>query len=89
MGAIEIKTSRKKYGTVGYENAADIITSDTVDQNPLLQAVYVGVGGNIKITMRDTGTVTLLGVPTGTVLRISPRLIFAIGTLATNLVALW
>lgn len=89
MAAIDIETARRKYGESSYENAVAVVTSDTVDQEPLLQAIYVGVGGAIKVTMRDTGTVTLLGVVAGDIIRIRPRLIFAIGTTATNLVALW
>ena len=89
MAAIDIEAARKKYGESSYENAVAIVTSDTVDQEPLLQSIYVGGGGNIKVTMRDTGTVTLLAVPTGTVLLLRARLVFAIGTTATNLIALW
>lgn len=89
MGAPEIESARKKYGESVYENAADITTSDTVDQEPLIQAIYVGVGGAIKVTMRGSGTVTLMGAVSGSVIKIRPQLIFAIGTTATNLIALW
>lgn len=89
MAAIDIEAARKKYGESSYENAAAVTTSDTVEQEPLAQAVYVGVGGNVKMTLADTGTVTFLAVPTGTVLRVRPRVIFAIGTTATNLIVLW
>ncbi len=50
--------------------------------------VYVGVGGDVKvIAAGDTVAVTLKNVPTGSLLPIRVTRVYAIGTNATDLVA--
>ncbi|UNA00764.1 hypothetical protein ZHS_8 [Edwardsiella phage vB_EpM_ZHS] len=53
------------------------------------RALYVGVGGNIAVTMADGSTAVFSNVPGGSVLPIRCTLVAASGTTATNLIALY
>jgi len=72
-------------------NAASITTSDTVDLANVTRAIYVGVGGDVKVDMQDSGTVTFVGVPTGTTLAIRVTRFYATVPVpkALDLIALW
>jgi len=51
--------------------------------------VYVGGDGNVKITAEEEGTVTFIGMSAGDILPVSVVRVFATGTTATNLIAMW
>ena len=51
--------------------------------------IYVGGPGNLKVDMVDGGTVTFVGVVAGTILPIQVRRVYATGTTASNLIALY
>lgn len=70
------------------ENATDVTTSDTVD---LAQAstLYIGNTGNVKVTMAKSGTITFQNCQKGSTLPILVTRVWATGTTATNIVALW
>lgn len=72
-----------------YSHAAAVTTHDTNELAKLTRAIYVGGAGGLKVTMDDGTDVTFAAVPAGTVLRIRARRVFATGTAATNIVALW
>lgn len=71
-----------------YVGAADVTPSDSTPIETT-RAVYVGGAGNIKATMQDGSIATFTAVPVGSVLKIRATLIWATGTTATNLVALY
>ena len=75
--------------TVSARRAADVVTSNTVTYESPTRGVYVGVGGNVKVDMVSGGTVTFVGVPAGALLPIQVERIYATGTTATNMVALY
>lgn len=50
------------------------------------QRLWIGGAGNIKITTPYGDTVTYIGVPAGSYLRVEALKIFATGTTATNIV---
>ena len=52
-------------------------------------AIYVGATGSVAVSMLNGQSVTFAGVPAGTILPIQVSQIFATGTTATSLVALW
>lgn len=56
---------------------------------PATRAVYVGGAGDLKVTMASGTTLTLEGVLAGSVLPIQVQQIFATGTDATNIHALF
>lgn len=53
------------------------------------KAVWVGGAGNLKVTYLDGATDTLTGVPAGTMLRIRVTKVWATGTTATTISALY
>lgn len=52
-------------------------------------ALYVGGAGDVKVDLESGATVTFKAVPVGTTLMIRVRKVYATGTSATNLVALY
>jgi hypothetical protein len=70
-------------------NAAAVTPHDTNELGYVTRAIYVGATGDVKVAMQDSGEVTFLDVPTGAVLPVRVKKVFATGTNATNLIALW
>jgi hypothetical protein len=69
-------------------HGAEVVTlSDTVEI-PVTRALYVGVGGDIAVTMADGQVVTFVGVPTGIILPIQVSKVM-LATTATSLLALY
>ena len=69
--------------------AYDANLSDTADlTNGICRALYIGVTGNVKVTMPDGTAVTFTGAPVG-VLPVKARRVWSTGTTATNIVALY
>ena len=75
--------------TVSARRAAEVVTSNSVTYESPTRGVYVGVGGNVKVDMVSGGTVTFVGVGAGTLLPIQVERIYATGTTATSMVALY
>lgn len=70
--------------------ATAVTTSDTVDlPDNATRGLYVGATGTVKVDMVGGGTVTFVGVPAGAVLPIQARRVYATGTTATTILALW
>lgn len=72
-----------------YQKAAAVTPSNTVDLDPVASALYVGVAGNITVDLEGGGTGILLkSVPVG-ILKMRIKRVYASGTAATDMVALW
>ena len=69
-------------------NAVLITPNDSTDLVAVTRAVYVGTGGNMKVTMQDSGTVLFTGIPTGTTLPIRVSRIWSTTTTASTIIAL-
>jgi hypothetical protein len=52
-------------------------------------ALYVGTGGNIKVDMSGSGTVTFNNVGDGVFLPILVDRVYSTGTTASNIIALY
>lgn len=76
--------------TVSAHRASAITTSDsTVFEQPT-RALYIGAAGNLTVDMADGGSsVLFVGVQGGTLLPIQVTRIYATGTTATSIVALY
>jgi hypothetical protein len=70
-------------------SAAGVTTADGSDL-PIAptRALYVGVAGDVKVDMADGTTVTFKNAPAG-VLPVSVKRVYATGTAATNILALY
>lgn len=92
-----VSTAKDKFNNRGYSggpasNAAASIRSDTVDLDFVTDGIYVGVAGDLKVTMDGGQTVVFQNVPAGSVLPIRVSRIWltgGVGTMATNVIALW
>ena len=71
------------------QNAAAITPSDTTDLAVVTRAIYVGTGGDLKVTMRGGQTVTLKAVPQGSTLPLRVARVLFTGTTAADLVGVW
>lgn len=71
------------------EYAAEVAPNDSADLSSDARALYVGGAGNVKVTTTGGSTVTFTGVVAGSVLPVRARRVFATGTTATGIVALW
>ena len=70
-------------------NAVEVTPNDGVDLTSTTRALYVGVGGDVKVDMHGTGTVTFVGVSAGSLLPVRVDRVYSTGTTATSIVALW
>lgn len=74
------------------QNLRAIAPNDTTDLPFATKAIYVGVTGNITVTavgQAGAAGVLLTAVPAGSVLDIRAQRVWATGTTATGLVALY
>lgn len=68
-------------------HAAAVVPSDTTILTPT-RSLFIGVAGNITVRMFGGETVLLSNVPVG-IIPLQVDKVFASGTAATNIVALW
>lgn len=73
----------------GFGNGATVTTSDSANLSPFARAVWVGGAGNVKVDTIGGQTITINSVAAGTLLPVQVRKIYATGTTATNMVALY
>ena len=66
-----------------------ISPSDSTALSHVTRAVYIGAGGDLRGIMHNGTEVTLRGLPAGMLLPIRISRVWATGTTASNLVALW
>lgn len=70
-------------------SAAAITPDNSTDLTDTTRAIYVGTAGDLTVDMEDDGTnVTFQNVPVG-ILPIRVTRVYATGTGASDLVALW
>lgn len=69
--------------------ATAITPSDDTVFAVATRAIYVGVAGNIAVRTANGDSVTLTGVPAGSILPISVDKVMATNTTATTMLALW
>lgn len=73
------------------QHAAAVVPADGADLTQTTRGLYIGVSGNVRLTLAgdaDGTFVTFLAVPVG-VLPVCAKRVWATGTGATNILALW
>lgn len=71
-------------------NSASVTPSDESELAFLTRGLYVGVGGNVSVKLRDDSTaVIFVGVAEGTILPLQVKQVMATNTTSTNIIALW
>ena len=71
------------------ENSLAVTPNDGTDLSTTTRALWVGVAGDINIDTKGGGTVTLKNVAAGSLLPFRVSRVWATGTTATDIVALW
>lgn len=71
------------------ENAAQVAPDDASDISYVTRALYVGQGGDLRVTMLGGETVTFANVPPGTLMPLRVTRILATGTTAAMILGLW
>jgi len=69
------------------QDAAAVTPSDTVEIDA--RALYIGVAGDVKIKTALGSDVTFVGIGAGTILPVRAKIVFATGTTATSIVAIF
>jgi len=83
------ESSNTHLGNMFYDTAIAVSPSDGSDLSgePYF-ALFIGVGGNVKVDMSSgTGTVTLLNCASGQLLPLMVERVYSTGTTATNIIA--
>lgn len=85
---------RQKYDDVGGVDwpaisAAAVTPNDGLDLAVTPRGIYVGTAGHLKCDMADVGTVVFNNLAAGMIHAIRPKRIWATGTTALNIVAVW
>jgi hypothetical protein len=71
------------------EHGAGLVPDDAADLAHVTRAVFVGGTGDLAVTLLGGDTVTLRGVPGGTLVPLRVSRLLASGTTATDIVGLW
>lgn len=70
-------------------SAQSVTPNDTGDLTVLPRALYVGAGGDLHLTMAGGQEVTYAAVPAGTLLPVRAARVWATGTEASAILAMW
>jgi hypothetical protein len=71
------------------DNAAAVTPNDSTDLSTTARALYIGTGGSVKLDTAGGNTVTFSSYPSGTWLPVRTQRVYASGTTATGIVAVW
>ena len=71
------------------KHAAEVTPSDSTDLTTFARALYIGGAGDVKIDTVAGETVTFVGITAGSILPVRAARVYATGTSATSIVALW
>lgn len=77
-----------KVQLTGNFDAIAVTPNDSTDI-PLTSGIFVGGAGNISVTMQSGKQITFTAPQVGTILPIHAKRVWATGTTATNLIALY
>ena len=69
-------------------DAVVIVPSDSVNLTTAA-VIYVGVGGNVKVTTAQGTAITFTGVLAGSVIPVQVMRVWSTGTTATNMVGIF
>ena len=90
MSAIDTFKQQPELRWSPASSAVAVTPSDSTELTYVARALYVGVGGNLAVKLRDDSlAVVLVGVAEGSVLPVQVKQVMATDTTATNIVALW
>lgn len=68
---------------------AEVTPSDDDDLATVSRYLWVGTGGDVKVTLKDGATITITNIPDGQMLPVRVRRVWATNTTATGILALY
>lgn len=71
------------------EDGESIVPSDGSDLGQVTRALYIGVGGSVRLQLARGTQIDLSNVPSGAILPLRVRRVMASGTSAAGLVGFW
>lgn len=71
------------------QSAAEITPNNSTDLTTATRGIYVGVSGDLKVDTLKGDTVTFVGLSAGVIHPIRATRIYATGTDADDIVAVW
>ena len=86
---IDLFKSHARTLTSPPEHAMEIMPSDLNEQSHVTRALYVGMGGDVVVRLKEDVVVTLANVPSGTFLPLRIQQVLASGTTASAIVGFW
>ena len=72
-----------------YPGGATSVTPSNTNNLPTPSIIYVGTGGNVKVTTAQGDEVTFLGLLAGMVIPVQVLRVWATGTTASNLLGIY
>jgi hypothetical protein len=80
-----------QFGRAAAVTPSDTATIPSVSGGEINEGncLYIGGAGDVKVTTIGGDDVTFKAVPVGTILQVKVIKVFATGTTATNILALW
>lgn len=80
----------QSYDVQSATGAVAVVPSDGADlARGIAKGIYVGVAGNLRVTLAGGDTVTFTGIAAGTVHPLAVKRVFATQTTATDIVAVY
>lgn len=71
-----------------FQNAEAVTASDSSALDRTSTALYIGVSGDVKVDLENSGTVVFKAVPVG-ILPVRATKVYSTGTTATYILSLW
>lgn len=71
-----------------YQGGFSVTPSDSADLTVHTRGLYIGSGGALKVDMASGETLTFVAVPSGSMLPLCVRRVYATGTAASDIVGL-
>ncbi len=71
------------------EGGAAVTPHDSNELATATRGLFVGVSGNVKVTTTGGSEITFTGLAAGVIHPIRAKLVWATGTTATSILALW
>lgn len=81
-GSVPVSSNAQGAVVITPNDSADLTTVPT-------KGIYIGVTGDVKVTLNDGSTVTFTSLSSGVIHPLSVKRVFAIGTTATNILAVY
>lgn len=65
-----------------------ITPSDSAELSQFTRGIYIGTGGDLRVTFIDSGTITLKGLSAGVIYPFGVKKVHSTGTTAADLIGL-